>query len=256
MKRLFFLLGLIGILTSAWASHRDDDRRDEPRVILYEHADYQGDSLVLYPGDSLDNFSGQHYENGTALNDSVSSIRVEGGAQVIVYENARFRGATMRLTENVRDLTGRLMPDNNNRVSWNDRASSIRVEGTRRRPPERGHEIDYDTVIRRAFKDQLGRDPDETTIRRYRGYMIDQGWTEAMLRDQLIHGDEFRRESADRIVRRAYLDVLGREADESGMGHYRKNILERNWTEGDVRDDLRRSDEYKNRSKSPPSGKR
>jgi len=245
MKRLFFLLGLSGMVASAWASHRDDDRREEPRVILYEHADYRGASIVLYPGDSIDNFSGQHFENGGGLNDSVSSIRVEGGAQVLVYENARFRGAAMRLTENVRDLTGRLLPDNG-RVSWNDQISSVRVEGTRRRP-DRDRDTDYDTVIRRAFRDQLGRDPDESTMRRYRGYMIDQGWTEAMLREQLVHGDEFRRESAERIVRRAYLDILGREVDESGMGHYRKYILERNWTEGDVRDDLRRSDEYKKR---------
>jgi hypothetical protein len=145
-----------------------------------------------------------------------------------------------------------LLPDNT-RDSWNDRISSIRVEGNRRRPDRGGRDFDYDAIIRRAFKDQLGRDPDDATMRRYRGYMIDQGWTEAMLREQLVHGDEFRRESAERIVRRAYLDVLGRKVDESGMGHYRKYILERNWTEGDVRDDLRRSDEYKNRVKSPPS---
>ena len=250
MKRLFFLLGLSGIFASAWASHRDDDRREEPRIILYEDADYRGASIVLYPGDSIENLSGQHFENGGSLNDSVSSIRVEGGAQVVVYENARFRGAAMRLTENVRNLTGRLLPDNS-QTSWNDRISSIRVEGTHRRP-DRGvaRDIDYDAVIRRAFKDQLGRDPDDTTLRRYRGYMIDQGWTEAMLREQLVHGDEFRRESAERIVRRAYLDLLGRDVDASGMNTYRKAILEKNWTEGDVRDDLRRSNEYKNRVKA------
>lgn len=245
MKRWFFLLGLSGIFASAWAGHRDDERRDEPRVILYEHADYRGASIVLYPGDSIDNFSSQRFENGAGLNDSVSSIRVEGGAQVLVYEDARFRGAAMRLTENVRDLEGRFLP-NNSRANWNDRISSVRVEGTHR-PHERRREIDFDAIIRRAFKDQLGHDPDEATLRRYRGYMIDQGWTEAMLREQLVHG-EFRRERAERIVQRAYRDVLGREVDESGMGHYRKNILEKDWTEGDVRDDLRRSDEYKNRS--------
>src|SRR4051812_8317255 len=162
MKRLFFLLGLTGIFAGATASHRDEDRREEPRVILYEHADYRGDSLVLYPGDTLDNLSGQHFGDGAGLNDSISSIRVEGGAQVVVYENARFRGAAMRLTENVRDLSGRLLPDNN-RDSWNDRISSIRVEGNRRRPERGGREIDYDLIIRRAFEEQLGRDPDEAT---------------------------------------------------------------------------------------------
>ncbi len=249
MKRLLFLLGLGGLVAGGWASSRDEDHREEPRVILYEHADFRGDSLVLYPGDSIENFSGQHFQNGNALNDGVSSIRVEGGAQVVVYENARFRGAAMRLSESVRNLTGRLLPGNS-QVSWNDRISSIQVEGVRRRPPDRGRQIDYDVVIRRAFKDQLGRDPDEATVRRYRGYMIDQGWTEAMLRDQLVHGDEFRREWAERIVRRAYLDILGRNADEGGLNNYRKCLLEKNWTECDVRDALRGSEEYKNRAKS------
>jgi hypothetical protein len=65
---------------------------------------------VLYPGDSLDNLSGLTFGDGSRLNDRISSIRVEGGAEVYVHADARFRGAVMRLTENARDLTGRLLP--------------------------------------------------------------------------------------------------------------------------------------------------
>ena len=228
MKCLRSLLLLCVGLPGLRATHHEENRRgEEPRIILYEHADYQGDSLVLYPGDAIDNFSGQTFANGNGLNDSVSSIRVEGGAQVYVYENARFRGAVMRLTENVRDLTGRLLSDHG-RESWNDRISSLRVEGVRRPPGgERDRQIDYDATIRRTFKEVLGREPDESSLRRYRGYMIDQGWTERMLREELEHGDQFRREKADRIIHRAYQDLLGRDADPSGLGHYRKFILER-----------------------------
>jgi len=243
------LLGLVALFSTLRAARPDDDRPgDGPRVILYEHADYRGALLVLYPGDQIDNFAGQTFSNGVNLNDSVSSIRVEGGAEVYVYENARFRGAVMRLTGNVRDLTGRLLSDNP-RDNWNDRISSLKVEGTRRRPPP-GREIDYDAVIRRVYKDLLGREPDTGGLRNYRSLMIDQGWTEQMVRDQVRHGDEFRREGVDKIIRRAYLDVLGREADPSGLNQYRKAIIDKGWTEGDVRDDLRRSAEYKNRPKS------
>lgn len=255
MKFIFFLIAFSDCFFSfAWAEHRGNERQwEEPRVILYQHADYRGDSIVIYPGEVIDNFSGQTFSDGNGLNDKVSSIRVEGGAEVYVYENARFRGAVMRLTENVRDLAGRLLSADP-RDNWNDRISSLQVAGSSRRSDKRkdrgdeqNRDIDCDRVIGRAYKDLLGRAPDESGLRNYRGLMIDQGWTEKMVRQHIQHGEEFRIEGADRIIRRAYLDVLGREADPSGLKHFRRAILDKEWTEGDVRDDLRRSEEYRNK---------
>ena len=42
-----------------------------------------------------------------------------------------------------------------------------------------------------------------------------------------------------------YLDVLGREADPEGLRFYRGRVMEKNWNEGDVRDALRKSEEYR-----------
>lgn len=246
--RLLLLLGLLSATLGGQAQPRDRDRdrgrdRDHergPRVIVYEDADYRGDRLVLYPGDSLENLSGLTFENGGRLNDRISAIRVEGGAEIYVHADARFRGAVMRLTENARDLTGRLLPGSMS-ASWNDRISSLRVEARRRDEPK----ADPDTVTKRAYLDLLGREPDPAGLRDYRSLIIDQGWTETMVRDNIRRSDEFRREGADRIVRRAYLDVLGREADPDGLKLYRAKVLEKNWTEGDVRDALRKSDEYR-----------
>lgn len=246
--RLLLLLGLLSATLGGQTQPRDRDRdrgrdRDHergPRVIVYEDADYRGDRLVLYPGDSLENLSGLTFENGGRLNDRISSIRVEGGAEIYVHADARFRGAVMRLTENARDLTGRLLPGSMS-ASWNDRISSLRVEARRRDEPK----ADPDTVTKRAYLDLLGREPDPAGLRDYRSLIIDQGWTETMVRDNIRRSDEFRREGADRIVRRAYLDVLGREADPDGLKLYRAKVLEKNWTEGDVRDALRKSDEYR-----------
>lgn len=248
--RLFLLLALLAVANCSHAQSRDrredrgqdhgGDRRRGPRVIVYQHAEYRGDRLVLYPGDSFENLSGLTFGDGGRLNDRISSIRVEGGAEVYVHADARFRGAVMRLTENARDLTGRLLPGSVS-ASWNDRISSLRVEVRRRDEPK----ADPDTVIKRAYLDLLGREPDPTGFRDYRSLVIDQGWTEIMVRDNIRRGDEFRREGADRIIRRAYLDVLGREVDPEGLRHFRHNLLEKNWTEGDVRDALRRSDEFR-----------
>ena len=94
---LFLLLGLAS-LASVSADDRRDFRREEPRVIVFEHAGFQGDSIVLYPGDSIENLSGKTFEHGAKLNDSISSIVVEGGAEVYVYENARYRGQALRVT--------------------------------------------------------------------------------------------------------------------------------------------------------------
>lgn len=242
------LLGLLSATTAIQAQPRDRDhdrgrdrdRERGPRVIVYQDAEYRGDSLVLYPGDSLENLSGMTFANGGRLNDRISSIRVEGGAEVYVHADARFRGAVMRVTESVRDLTGRLLPGGVS-TSWNDRISALRVE-VRRRDEAR---IDPDAIVKRAYLDLLGREPDPAGFRDYRSLIIDQGWTETMVRDHIRRGDEFRREGAERIIRRAYLDVLGREVDPEGLRHFRHNLLEKNWTEGDVRDALRRSDEFR-----------
>jgi hypothetical protein len=48
---------------------------------------------------------------------------------------------------------------------------------------------------------------------------------------------------ADREIRRAYLDILGREPDASGLASYRRHMLSEGWSAQDVRQALRRSDE-------------
>jgi hypothetical protein len=69
-----------------------------------------------------------------------------------------------------------------------------------------------------------------------------------MVREEFRRSDEYRREGVECIIRRAYLDLLGREADARGLAQYRRNLLERGWNEGDMCDDLRRSEEYRRRS--------
>jgi TorA maturation chaperone TorD len=105
-----------------------------------------------------------------------------------------------------------------------------------------------DAIVRRAYQDILGRDPDPEGLRTYRSNIIDRGWTEQDVREALRNSPEYqsgaaRTSSADRIIRRAYQDILGREPDASGLETYRRNIIERGWDEQDVRTALRRSSE-------------
>ncbi|HEU0093107.1 MAG TPA: hypothetical protein VFS78_13395 [Vicinamibacteria bacterium] len=105
-----------------------------------------------------------------------------------------------------------------------------------------------EAIVRRAYQDILGRDPDPEGMRTYRSNIIDKGWSEQDVREALRNSPEYasggaRTASADRIIRRAYQDILGREPDPSGLETYRRNIIERGWDEQDVRAALRHSQE-------------
>lgn len=264
---LFLGLGVLLMVSPAWADHRDDRRDDDRRreggrVIVYQHAGFEGDVLVLHAGDAIENMSGLTFENGAKLNDGISSIRVEGNVEVFAYENARYLGDALRLTESARDLTGRLVRGSVS-VTWNDRISSLRVErvsgrdrdpGPGRpgngRPGDGGSRGDPEKSIKAAFNDLLGREPTAGELRDFRNRMTDEGWNERMLREHLRTEEHYRNEAAEIIVRRAYRDVLGREADPVGLKQYSWAVREKNWTESDVRDDLRKSAEFRNKPRS------
>jgi hypothetical protein len=111
---------------------------------------------------------------------------------------------------------------------------------------ERG--IEPETIIRRAYEDILGREPDREGMRTYRSKMMDEGWSEREVREALRRSDEHnsserRYASADRIIRRAYEDVLHREPDPEGLQTFRRHIVEDGFDEHDVRQALWRSPE-------------
>jgi len=111
---------------------------------------------------------------------------------------------------------------------------------------------DPDRIIRRAYEDILHREPDREGLRDYRSKMIDDDWTEHDVREALRKSSEYdkrKEESADKIIRRAYDDVLGREPDRNGLRSYRNEVLHHGWDEHDVREALKRSPEYREKNR-------
>jgi hypothetical protein len=113
----------------------------------------------------------------------------------------------------------------------------------------------HDREIRKVFDDVLDREPTDRELRRYRELMEDDDWSTKDVREDLKRRQSNTRSRSssrggdpDRIVRRAYQDVLGREADASGLRNYRRRITEDDWSEDDVRDALRRSPEYRQKN--------
>jgi hypothetical protein len=111
---------------------------------------------------------------------------------------------------------------------------------------------DTDGIIRRAYRDILGREPDPAGFASYRKHIIQEQWSEQDVREALRRSPEYRSGnrrnlSADTIIRRAYLDILKREPDPDGLRAYRRAILDDGWDEHDVRQALRRSEERRER---------
>jgi hypothetical protein len=136
--RAFRLPALLLCLTclAAFAAPGDRDRDDKrdgdrdrhgpgpdrrPRVTFYEHADFRGASFTLEAGEDAPNLTRMNFFHGPNANDRISSIRIEGGATVLVFRDARFRGGMLRLTHDVHNLS-------EIERGWNDAISSIRVE--------------------------------------------------------------------------------------------------------------------------------
>jgi hypothetical protein len=131
------------------------------------------------------------------------------------------------------------------RMTEREVVEDLRSRGDyRRMSGRRGDEVD--TIIRLAYDDILHRPPDRDGLLLYRSRILNEGWTEYDLRETLRSSPEAfaqRREYADRVIRRAYQDVLRREPDPGGMDTYRNRILNDGWDQQDVWQALRRSPE-------------
>lgn len=115
-----------------------------------------------------------------------------------------------------------------------------------------------DRLIRRVFDDVLDRRPNEAELRRYRARIAEDGWNEGDIRNDLRRNGggarpRYSSRDVERIVRRAYQDILEREPDPAGMRVYRSHLLDDGWTEDQVRRELRNSDEYRERQTMTPA---
>jgi len=221
------------------------DREPRNGACFYEDVNYGGDHFCVRAGESLERMP-------RGMNDRVSSIRTFGRAEVQAYRNYSLEGRSARIGDDVPDLR---------RQNWNDQISSVEVR--RSRYGDRGRDDDDRSsrsasgIVRRAYLDILGREPDAEGLRYYRGRVVDDGWSETEVREDLRRSGEARegtsengmtRARAENIVRNAYRSVLSREPDRASDG-YVEHVLRDGWTQEDVEHDLRRSREFRNRNR-------
>jgi hypothetical protein len=88
----------------------------------------------------------------------------------------------------------------------------------------------------------LDRPADPEGLRTYRDRLMHEGWTERQVIEHLQRSGEARSVNADEAITKAYREVLGRDPDPRGLAAYRAKWRD-GWTQGQIRDDLRRSPE-------------
>jgi hypothetical protein len=159
------------------------------------------------------------------------------------------RTAELLVHRAYRDVLGR-SPDPQGLRTYRDRLlndgwSEQQLRHDLQRSQE-GRSMDPDEVVRRAYREVLGREPDAQGLVHYRA-KVRSGWTLAQVRDDLRRSQEARGNSNRDAIIRAYRDVLGREPDAAGLAHYERQMREKRWTERDVRENLMKSDEYRQR---------
>lgn len=248
--RAIFAIGVVLALSVVVDAQRwGRERYPQSGACFFRDADYRGEYFCVGAGANVGKVPDD-------MNDEISSIRIFGRAEVTVFRDVRFAGGSSHFLQSVRNLKDE---------GWNDRLSSLRVEPLDsrdrdsrarrddRRDDRRVSGDEADLIIRRAYQDVLSRDPDQGGFRQYRSRIIDDGWTEAQVRESLRSSPEYRerttmtRAKAEAIVRNAYLAVLKREPDAAGSQGYINRVLRDNWTQQDVERDLRKSPEFLNR---------
>ncbi|MEO6874253.1 MAG: hypothetical protein ABI222_05475 [Opitutaceae bacterium] len=218
------------------------------RVLLFPEPNYRGDPLIVEAGGALENLEYVRDRDGRRWNDRISSVRIEGPVLLIMYEDAGYRGGQATLTRNAADL-GALSLGDRRGTTWSRRISSLRVEVL----PDnnlgfiRWERRDATRAVRSAYHDILGREPDDRGMDEYRDRLIDRGWTEDQLRDNLRRSPEFRNRDVSGIIRKGYRDILRRDPDSEGSARYTRSLHE-GMSEAEFRADLKRSREYLNLS--------
>ena len=117
-----------------------------------------------------------------------------------------------------------------------------------------------DGIIRRAYRDVLNREPDPSGLNSYGRAILENGWDEQDVRQALRRSDERRalrggepgargQDYVTQVVRNAYLAVLRREPDATGLRDYGARVAQDKWSQADVEKALRDSPEYRNRNR-------
>lgn len=243
-------------------------------VVFFTEPNFQGEALRVEAGARVEDLATLRRANQQPWRGAISSVQVEGTARATVSSAPGFRGELVEIAASIPDLYA--LPRGGQ--TWDRAIAAVQVQGRTPAPPapaypERGPapvvvvppppppprvvivepprpRIDRRTaerMVEHAYREVLDRPADPTGLRTYRERVMQEGWSQQEVIQQLQRSPEARAVQPEAAIRRLYREVLGREADPAGLAHYRAKWRE-GWTQGQIREDLRRSQEGRGRN--------
>ena len=242
------------------------------RVTFFTEPNFRGEALTIEAGAAVEDLERLQRPGGRPWLFAISSVRLEGAARATVFSGPRYTGQRLEVTRDIADLYGEARAGVAG-GTWDRAIASVSVSGPPRTvitaPPPVRYEppptvvvvpaqpppppvivaprLDRRTaelMVHRAFREVLDRPADPEGLRTYRDRLMHQGWTEQRIIEQLQRSSEARAINPDEAITRMYREILGREPDPGGLASYKAKWRD-GWTQGQIRADLRRSEEYR-----------
>jgi len=184
------------LLAAADASAQRWGRPSVPRLgaCFYENVNFGGRYFCSELGQS-------EAQVGPDANDTISSIRIFGDAEVVVFKDKNYEGSSRVFTSSVSDLRS---------VGFNDLVTSYRIgrrgqyggrfgSGQFGAGPEGGSfgrpqitRSQAQAMVREGYRSILGRDADPSGLQSWTQRVLDNGWTQRELNRELMTTDEYR----------------------------------------------------------------
>lgn len=214
-----FLINIAPAYAQRWG------REATPRagVCFYEDINYGGRYFCSPTGATSANVPSN-------INDRISSIRLFGDTALTVYRDPDLRGQSRVINSDLNDLrslgfndrissyvvdsyrgnSSRAVPrnGNNGRYGTNDPYGANDPYGTvRQRQQQNDSRSTYrsaENMVRRGYRNVLGRDPDPSGLQSWTQTVMNNNWTQQDLEYALRQSQEYREQNQQNRARRRY----------------------------------------------------
>lgn len=211
-------LSMLTLSSSASAQYSRRGANPSAGACFYEHINFGGRSFCTSVGDANPRVPSN-------VNDEISSIRVFGNAEVVVFRDGNMNGEARRFSSSVRDLR---------HSGFNDRMTSYVVQMRGYNGYRGGGYGGYDNVGRGGAYGSYDRG--------YGGaYGTGPNWNGSR-----ATASRWTYSEAQAMVRQGYRRVLGREPDAGARG-WIDQVVQHNWSQRQLEAALRNTPEGRRR---------
>ena len=186
MRTLIAIGVLLALPSVASAQRWGRERFPDSGACFFQDSNFRGEYFCVRAGADIPRVPND-------LNDGISSIRVFGRAEVVVYRDQRFNGGSTRFASDIRNLKSE---------GWNDRITSLRVQIASREERARDRDdqrrgqpmtrAEAQDIVRRAYIAVLKREPDASGAEGFISVVMRENWSQPDVERELRKSAEYR----------------------------------------------------------------